>query len=94
MSDEKVLDFAARIGAKDCFSYKDFHEIITNKEDFYRVKIEAEKLMKNLTYSGIEWRPRSQVSLKNGEEKEIESMLELLEENDDVQNVFLNCKFV
>ena len=94
ISDEKALDFAVKVGGRDCFSYKDFHEIITNKEDFYRVKIETEKLMKNLTYSGIEWRPRSQVSLKNGEEKEIESMLELLEENDDVQNVFHNCKFV
>ena len=28
--------------------------------------------VKNLVYSGIEWRPKSSVSLKNGEEKEIE----------------------
>jgi len=94
VSDEKALDFAVKIGARDCFSYKDFHEIITNKEDFYRVKTEAEKLIKSLTYSDIEWRPKSPMILKNGEEKEIESMLELLEEEDDVQKVFHNCKFV
>ena len=94
ISDEQVLDFAAKVGAKDCFSYKDFHEIITNKEDFYKVKVEAEKLMKNLNYSDIEWRPKNSVSLKNGEEKEIENMLELLEDDDDIQKVFHNCKFI
>ncbi len=94
ISDEKILDFAVKAGAKDCFSYKDFHEVITNKEDFYKIKIELEKLVKILTYSGIEWRPKSQVSLKNGEEKEIESVLELLEDDDDVQKVFHNCKFI
>ena len=82
------------MGAKDCFSYKDFHEIITNKEDFYKIKIEIEKLVKNLTYSDIEWRPKNSVSLKNGEKKEIEVMLESLEDEDDVQKVFHNCKFI
>ena len=92
ISDEKVLDFAAKVGAKDCFSYKDFHEIITKKEDFYRIKTESEKLIKNLIYSGIEWRPKSPMSLNN--EEKIESMFELLEDDDDVQKVFHNCKFV
>ena len=92
ISEEKVLDFAAKVGAKDCFSYKDFHEIITGKEDFYRVKIESEKLIRNLIYSGIEWRPKNPMSLNN--EEKIESMLELLEDDDDVQKVFHNCKFV
>ena len=93
ISDEKVLDFAAKVGARDCFSYKDFHEIITSKEDFYRIKIETEKLLNNLTYSDIEWRPKSPVMLKIGEDKEIEEMLDSLEDNEDVQKVFHNCKF-
>jgi len=94
ISEEQALDLAAKVGAKDCFSYKDFHEIITIKDDFYKVKIEAEKLIKNLTYSGIEWRPKSSVGLDIKEEKEIEEMLELLDKEDDVQKVFHNCKFV
>ena len=93
ISDEKALDFAVKVGARDCFSYKDFHEIITSKEDFYRIKIETEKLLNNLTYSDIEWRPKSPVMLKIGEDKEIEEMLNSLEDNEDVQKVFHNCKF-
>ena len=92
ISEEKAIDFAATAGAKDCVSYKDFHEIVANKEDFYKIKNEAEKLTKNLTYSAIEWRPRNTVSLKREELSELENMLELLQEDDDIQNVFHNCK--
>ena len=87
------MDFAARVGARDCYSNKDFHEIITKKEDFYKIKIEFEKLAKNLIYSGIEWRPKSNFVIKEKQTEEIEDMLDLLEQDDDVQGVFHNCKF-
>ena len=92
ISDEKALDFAAHVGAKDCLSYKDFHEILTNKEDFYKVKSEIEKSIKKFIYSGIEWRPKNLIDLKTDEKSKLENMLSLLEENDDVQNIFHNCK--
>ena len=69
-----------------------FSEII-KKDDFYKIKSQAGELIKNLHYSGIEWRPKSFVSLNDEEKKEIEKMLELLEDDDDVQRVFHNCKF-
>ncbi len=94
ISDEEVLNFAVKAGARECFSYKNFHEIITNKENFYNVKVELGKFVKNINYSGIEWRPKSPVNLKSGEEKDIEDVLDLLEEDDDVQKVFHNCKIV
>ena len=93
ISDDQALDFAAKVGARDCYSNKDFHEIITKKEDFYKIKIEFEKLTKNLIYSGIEWRPKSNFVIKEKQTEEIEDMLDLLEQNDDVQGVFHNCKF-
>ena len=92
ISEEKALDFSAKVDAKDCISYKNFHEIITNKEDFYKIKTEAEKLTKNFIYSDIEWRPKTIISLK--EREEMENMLELLEDNEDVQKIFHNCKFI
>ena len=59
ISDEKALDFATTIGALDCVSYVDFHEIVCKKEDFYKIKNESQKLVTNLMYSGIEWRPKN-----------------------------------
>jgi len=94
ISDEKALDYAATLGAKDCFSYEDFHEIITIKEDFYRVKNESGKLIKKFDYSGIEWRPKNKVSLKKDDEKKLVNLLEILEDDDDIQKIFHNCNLI
>ncbi len=94
ISDEKALDYAATLGAKDCFSYEDFHEIITIKEDFYRVKNESRKLIKKFDYSGIEWRPKNKVSLKKDDEKKLVNLLEILEDDDDIQKIFHNCNLI
>ncbi len=94
ISDEKALDIAATLGAKDCSSHKDFHEIITIKEDFYKVKNQIEKFIENFNYSGIEWRSQNKVSINKEDEKEILNLLELLEEDDDIQKIFHNYKLV
>ncbi len=92
ISDERALEFAINAGAKDCKSDKSFHEIITKKEDFYKVKNEIEKLTKDFIYSNMEWRPYNLINIPKENFKDIENMLELLQEDDDVQNVFHNCK--
>ena len=35
-----------------------FHEIITEKEDFYKIKTELEKKIDSFLYSAIEWRAK------------------------------------
>ncbi len=94
ISEQKVIDFSAKVKASDCLSGKDFYEIVTKKEDFYKIKSEIESITNNLIYSGIEWKPKNLVSLKKNETLDLESMIELLQEDDDVQNVFHNCKFL
>ena len=67
------------------------HEIITEKEDFYKVKSEIEKKLDNLMYSGIEWRAHSYLDLNKEQNEKIIEILEALEElDDDVQNIYTN----
>ena len=75
-------------------SLNDCHEIITTKDDFYKVKNTLLKSVKNLIYSGIEWRANSFIDISREESKDFESMLELLHGDDDIQKVFHNCKLV
>ena len=86
----------AMLKAKDIFltylNLENYHEIICEKEDFYKVKSEIEKSIKKFIYSGIEWRPKNLIDLKTDEKSKLKNMLNLLEENDDVQNIFHNCK--
>ena len=90
ISDELIFEIAINCGAKDCLKTEEFHEIITEKEDFYKIKTELEKI-DNFAYSAIEWRAINFLKLdKNQSEKMIE-VLTNLEDIDDVQNVYTNA---
>tara|TARA_B100000963_G_C22621321_1_gene670110 strand:+ start:2204 stop:2935 length:732 start_codon:yes stop_codon:yes gene_type:complete len=92
ISENEVLDLASESGAKDCIFFEDYHEIITEKEDFYKVKSFFEKKIDNFEYSGVEWRPIVYLELKKEQNKKILETLNSLEELDDVQNVYSNIK--
>ena len=85
-----IFELAINSGAKDCSSQENYYEIISEKEDFYKVKSELEKKLNKLEYSGIEWRPLSRISLDKEQSKKIYELLLALEELDDVQDVYIN----
>ena len=90
-SDENILEIAIEAGAQDCKSSNDFHEIISKTEDFYKVKSIIEKKVDDFNYSGIEWRPHNEVQINKEQSEKILQLIESLDEDDDVQNTFINC---
>ena len=90
-SDEDILELAIEAGAQDCKSNNDIHEIISKKEDFYKVKSIIEKKINEFNYSGIEWRPHNEMQITKEQSKKILQLLETLDDDDDVQNTFINC---
>ena len=90
-NEDEIFEIATNAGAKDCFHLKDIHEIISKKEDFYKVKSVFEKKLDNFEYSGIEWRPLNYLGLKKEQNEKIVEILESLEELDDVQNIYTNA---
>ena len=91
ISDEKILELSINAAAKDCFSNLEYHEIITEREDFYKIKSEIEKNIDSFLYSGVEWRPQTYLSISKEQSVSVIKMLETLEEDDDIQNTFVNC---
>tara|TARA_B100001564_G_C20635071_1_gene669282 strand:- start:799 stop:1530 length:732 start_codon:yes stop_codon:yes gene_type:complete len=89
-SEDEIFDIATSSGAKDIFSLDSYHEIISEKEDFYKVKSEIEKKISIFLYSGIEWRPLNYLDLKNDQNEKIFETISSLEELDDVQSVYTN----
>ena len=89
-TEEFIFELATNSGARDCINLDDYYEIISEKEDFYKVKSELEKKLNKLEYSGIEWRPLSRISLDKEQSKKIYELLLALEELDDVQDVYIN----
>ena len=91
IKEEEIFDLAINAGAKDCISLENVFEIITEKEDFYKIKTDLEKKIENFNYSSIEWRPQNYLDLNENQSKEIIEVLTALEELDDVQNIYSNA---
>ena len=91
IKEEEIFEIAINAGAKDCLSLDEIFEIITEKEDFYRVKTELENKIEFLNYSSIEWRPSNYINLEKEQSEQIADILSALEELDDVQNIFTNA---
>ena len=92
IKEEEIFELAINAGAKDCINLKDYFEIITEKEDFYKIKTELEKKIKTFIYSSIEWRALNYLDFDGDKSEQIFEVLTALEELDDVQNIFTNAK--
>ncbi len=90
---DKMFELAINSGANDCISHNEFHEVHTNIEEIYQVKKNFEKKILNFLSTEIEWLPINKVSLKGEESKNMIKFLDILEEEDDVQNIFTNVTF-
>ena len=92
ISDDDILELATNGGAEDCSSKRSHHEVITKKENFYKVKIEVEKKIKEFISSGIEWLPINKVLLDTEKTKSVINFLEALKGDDDVQHVYASLE--
>ena len=91
IKEEEMFEIAINAGAKDCFHLDEVYEIVTKKEDFYKIKTQLEKKIDNFSYSAVEWRALNCLDLKSEQREKILEILGALEELDDVQNIFTNA---
>ena len=93
INDEKIFDLATDSGANECISFEEFHEIHTNPEEIYDVKKKLEKIISNFISTEIEWLPINLINISGEDKDKMIKFLEMIDENDDVQNIFTNAKF-
>tara|TARA_Y100000591_G_scaffold126346_1_gene108234 strand:+ start:472 stop:1188 length:717 start_codon:yes stop_codon:yes gene_type:complete len=93
LNNDEALELAINSGANECESSNEYHEIISEMKDFYKVKSKIENKISNLIYSGIEWRAHNFLKLSKEQKEKVVIMLESLDEIDDIQNIFINCEF-
>ena len=92
ISDNNILELAINVGAENCSSNGKYHEVITTKDNFYKVKLEIEKKIKEHISSGIEWLPKNKILLDLEKTKSVLDFLETLENDDDIQHVYANLE--
>ncbi len=93
IDDVGMFELAIESGADECFSHANFHEIHTTNTEIYEVKNKLEKKIKNFLSTEIEWVPLNTVNLSGENKDNMIKFLETLDDDEDVQNIFINAKF-
>ena len=94
ISDEEIFELSIDLGANECISKNDFHEIQCSVSEIYNIKKELEKKIKNFISTGIEWIPLNSVKISKEKTSDLVYFFETLEEDDDVQSIYTNAEFL
>jgi YebC/PmpR family DNA-binding regulatory protein len=92
-SEDMVMDVALEAGAQDVIADEDGTiEVITSPADFEAVKNALEAAGLKAEVAEVTMRPENTIELKGDEAARMQKLLDVLEDLDDVQNVFHNAE--
>lgn len=89
-SDDAMLEAAIEAGADDVISLEAGHEIITATDSLNEVQKALEAKFGEPRKSALVWRPQNTIAVDDEAGEKLMKLVENLEENDDVQNVYGN----
>jgi YebC/PmpR family DNA-binding regulatory protein len=89
-SADAMLEAAIDAGADDVVSSASGHEIITSVSSLHEVAKNLEAKFGEPKKSGLVWRPQNLTAVDDDTGEKVLNLIEALEDNDDVQNVYAN----
>jgi transcriptional/translational regulatory protein YebC/TACO1 len=89
-SEEAMLEAAIEAGAEDVRSSAEGHEIITTPVSMREVAQALESQFGEPRKANLVWRPQNTVSVDDETGEKVLRLVGMLEENEDVQNVYAN----
>ncbi len=87
---DMILEAAIEAGADDVVSDVQGHEITAGVEAFFPLRDALEQKFGAPAEAKIEWRPNMSVPLNEEKSRAVLKLLDVLEDDDDVQNVYAN----
>jgi YebC/PmpR family DNA-binding regulatory protein len=89
-SEDAMLEAAIEAGAENVESDAEGHDVTCAVEDFFSVRDALEAKFGGPESARLEWRPTTSVSLDEEKATSLLRLLDVLEDSDDVQNVYAN----
>lgn len=91
VAEEKIFEVAIDGGAEDVKAdEKEIFKVLSNPKDFERVKKALEAAQIPMMSAEVTYLPTNEVPLTGGDAEKVLSLMESLEEHDDVKNVYAN----
>jgi len=91
-TEDAVMEAAIEAGAQDVTSDGDRHVILTGFEDLAQVAESLETTLGPARSTGVIWNPKTLLAVSQDSAASIAKLVEALEDDEDVQNVWLNVE--
>ncbi|WP_406854715.1 YebC/PmpR family DNA-binding transcriptional regulator [Alsobacter sp. KACC 23698] len=92
-SEDAMMEAAIEAGADDVSTGENGHEIVTSMESLRDVAKALEEKFGEPRKASLVWRAQNSIAVDDEAGEKILKLLDTLEENDDVQNVYSNAEF-
>ena len=89
---EKLELLAIESGAEDIYWHEDVLDIYTKPEEIEAVKSNLETKGIKIESASLDWAPKEEVALGENEKISAQKLFDLLDDNDDVQDIYSNLK--
>jgi len=90
VAEDEIFEVAAEAGADAVETEEGFHIVTTEVENFATVRDALLGKYENPESMGLEWIPQNYLDLDNEKQESVQKLVEALEEDDDVQDVYIN----
>jgi len=87
---DEMLEAAIEAGAEDAVSDENGHQIVTKTDTLHEVAKALEAKFGEPRKSGMMWKPQNTVAVDDEAGEKILKLMDALDDNDDVQNVYAN----
>ena len=91
--EDAMMESAIEAGAVDCSSEETGHEVICEPDDLATVRDQLENEFGSPERAALGWRPQASIAVDDDQAETLMKLLNTLDDNDDVQQVFGNFEF-
>lgn len=92
-SEDEIMEVILDAGAEDLKDENEFFEIITTIENFEKVRRTIESKKYKIENASLQYVAKNPLKLNEKNTAEIMKFIEVIEDHDDVQNVYTNVEF-
>ncbi|MCH7962389.1 MAG: YebC/PmpR family DNA-binding transcriptional regulator [Bacteroidetes bacterium] len=92
-TEDEIMDIVLEAGAEDLQTEEDFFEVQTDLESFEAVRKALVAADLQIENASLQWIAKNTVSVSTEDAEKVMKLIEAMEDNDDVQNVYSNADF-
>ena len=92
-SEDDMMELVLEAGAEDLQSEDDYFEITSAVEDFETVRKTIVDAGLNVDNASLQWIAKNTIEISGEAAEKLIKIIDMIEDNDDVQNVFTNADF-